>query len=375
MIFSAPVKNLNRERSFILFAVLFITLLGTLMIYESSSIQAYKIAGDAAYFFKRQILFFLIGLGVFFLTLLVDLDFLKRYNKELLIMTIVLLVLVLFVGKKVGGARRWFSIAGINFQPSEILKITFLLYCADYFKRKKAVISNFQLGLIPLGAVLGLICFLLLLEPDLGTAVFWILWTFLFLYLYKAKKWHLIGIMSAGLVLGFFLIKLYPYRLRRITAYLNPFADPKGAGFQLIQAQIAYGQGGIMGVGLGEGKQKLFFLPAAHTDFIFSIIAEEFGLWGTLGIIFIFCLILHKMFNVARRINNEFRRGILLGIIFIFALEVIINIGVSCGLFPTKGLPLPFMSYGGSQLVTHFCLLGLFFNASRPAKRAESSSK
>lgn len=365
-------KSLNKERRFILFAILFLTLFGTLMIYESSSIHAYKVAGDPTYFFKRQLIFFFVGLGLFFVTLLLDLDFLERYNKEFLIITIILLVLVLFIGKKVGGARRWFSLGGINFQPSEILKISFLLYCADYFRRKKKIIGNFQLGLVPLGAVLGLICLLLILEPDLGTAIFWILWTFLFLYLYKAKKRHLIIITLVGLFLVFLLIKFYPYRLRRITAYLNPFADPKGAGFQLIQAQIAYGQGGILGVGLGEGKQKLFFLPAAHTDFIFSIIAEEFGLWGTLGIIFIFCLVLHKMFKVATQIKNEFRRSILLGIIFIIVLEVIINIGVSCGLFPTKGLPLPFMSYGGSQLVTHYILLGLFFNASRTTKRSTS---
>jgi cell division protein FtsW len=168
-----------------------------------------------------------------------------------------------------------------------------------------------------------------------------------------------------GIIASFFLVKFYPYRARRITAYLNPFSDPRGSGFQLIQSQIAYGAGGISGVGFGEGRQKLFFLPAAHTDFIYSIVAEEFGLLGSLGLLALLFLIFHKMFIIAKETKDDFRMAILWGIIFIFFLEVVINIGVSCGLFPTKGLPLPFMSYGGSNLVVHFILLGLFFNASR----------
>ncbi|MCF7888283.1 MAG: FtsW/RodA/SpoVE family cell cycle protein, partial [Candidatus Omnitrophica bacterium] len=157
----------------------------------------------------------------------------------------------------------------------------------------------------------------------------------------------------------------YPYRVRRIIAYLDPFSDPQGSGFQIIQSQLAYSRGGILGVGLGEGKQKLFFLPAAHTDFIFSIIAEELGLILTLGIVSIFFLVIHKMLKISNLIDDNFRKGILFGIAIIFFLEVFINIGVTCGLLPTKGMSLPFISYGGTNLIVHYMLLGLFFNASK----------
>jgi len=365
---SLDEKAMKKERKFILLVVLSISLVGLLLVYEASSIYAFKTTDDPAYFFKRQFVFFFVGLIFFYLTLLVDLEFLKEHSKEILFFTILILIAVIFLGKRTGGARRWISFGGVGFQPSELLKISFLLYCADYCQRKKNLIKNFSLGLFPLGLVLGFISFLLLLQPDLGNVVFWIGWLIIYLFIFQASKKHLILAILIGLVLLLFLVQLYPYRLRRISAYINPFSDPQGAGFQLIQSQVAYGIGGIWGLGLGEGIQKLSFLPAAHTDFIFSILAEEFGLWGSLGFIFLFFLLFHKMFNVAKHQTDGFKRGILWGIVLIFSLEIIINIGVSCGMFPTKGLPLPFMSYGGSNLVVHYILLALFFKASHTEK-------
>ncbi len=362
--------NLKRERKFLFFTIFALTLFGLLMVYEASSIYAFKEYDDAAFFFKRQLLFFAMGLIFFFLTLLVDLGFLRLRNKELLLFTVFCLIAVIFVGKRVGGARRWLHLGGFNFQPSELLKISLLIYAADYYRRKKNLIKSLRLGLLPLGIVFGLVCVLLLLQPDLGTGIFWAMWAVLFLFIFGARKKHLVLIILAGIIFGLIFIKMQPYRFQRIVAYFNPFSDPRGAGFQLIQSQIAYGEGGIWGVGLGEGRQKLSFLPASHTDFVYSIIAEEFGLWGSLGIMFVFFLLFHKMFKIAMLAGDDFKKAILWGIIFIFFLEVIINIGVSCGLFPTKGLPLPFMSYGGSSLVVHYILLGLFFNASRTERVA-----
>ena len=252
-----------------------------------------------------------------------------------------------------------------------MLKITFLLYCTDYCCRKKGLIKNVRLGLIPLGLILFLVCVLLILEPDLGTAVFWVLWTILFLFIFGARQKHLLFVFLSGTIITFFLLKWYAYRVSRIIVWFERFSDPRGAGVKLIQSQIAYGVGGFWGVGLGEGLHKLFFLPAAHTDFIFSIIAEEFGLWGSLGLIFVFFVIFHKMFKIAKFSQDDFHKGLLWGIVFIFFLEITINIGVSCGLFPTKGLPLPFISYGGSSLVVHYILLGLFFNASRQEDKGQ----
>ncbi|MCF7800279.1 putative lipid II flippase FtsW, partial [Candidatus Babeliales bacterium] len=321
--------------------------------------------GDPAYFFKKQTLFFLIALFSFYGTLFLDLNFLKQHSKKILLILIVVLIILPFVGEETGGARRWIEVGGFNFQPSELLKIFFLLYAADYCSRKKTVLKNLYYGFIPIGIVLALICFLLLLQPDLGNVIFWIAWFLIFIYFFGAKIKHLVVIILGCAVSLFFLIKLYPYRIRRIAAYFNPFADPQGAGFQIIQSQLAYGRGGWFGVGLGEGSQKLFFLPAAHTDFIFSIIAEELGLFATLGILFIFFIIIHKLFKIARFTNDLFKKGILFGIALIFFLEIFINLGVTCGLLPTKGMPLPFISYGGTNLVVHYILLGIFFNASK----------
>ena len=357
--------NIRKQRRFIFVTVLILTLFGTLMVYESSSIYAYRITQDAAYFFKKQFIFFAIGLACFFLTLLVDLEFLRKHAKEFLFLTLIVLVALLVIGKKAGGAKRWFHFFGFNLQPSEFLKVFFSIYCIDYIIKRKNNIKNFS-TLIPLWIVLGFMCLIVVVQPDLGTAVFWVLWTLCMLFLYRTKKKHLGLIVLVGLIAVTLLITLYPYRFRRITGYLNPFADPRDSGFQLIQSQIAYGQGGLFGVGFGESRQKLFFLPAAHTDFIFSIIAEEFGMVGSVFILIIFFVLFHKMYNIAKANEDEFRKGLLFGILLIFFLEIIINIGVSCGLFPTKGLPLPFISYGGSNLIVHYILLALFFNASRP---------
>jgi len=366
--------SLRSERRFIFLTVLILTLFGMLMVYESSSLYAYRTAQDAAYFFKKQFIFFAIGFICFLLTLLVDLEFLRKHAKEFLFVTLVVLIALLVIGKKAGGAKRWFHLLGFNLQPSEFLKVFFSIYCIDYIIKRKNNIKSFS-TLVPLWIVLGFMCLVVVVQPDLGTAMFWVLWTLLMLFLYRARKKHLGIIVLAGVIAVSFLIAFYPYRFRRITGYINPFADPQDSGFQLIQSQIAYGQGGLLGVGFGESRQKLFFLPAAHTDFIFSIIAEDFGLVGSVFLLVVFFVLFHKMYNIAKRNEDEFRRGLLFGILLIFFLEIVINIGVSCGLFPTKGLPLPFVSYGGSNLIVHYILLALFFNASRIETRPVEAGK
>lgn len=366
--------TLRNERRFIFVTVLILTLFGMLMVYESSSLYAFRTTQDAAYFFKKQLIFFLAGIACFLLTLVIDLEFLRKHAKELLFSTLIILVILLVIGKKAGGAKRWFHLFGFNLQPSEFLKIFFTIYCVDYIVKRKNSIKKFS-TLIPLWIVLGVMCAVVIVQPDLGTAMFWVLWTLFMLFLYRARKKHLGLIVLAGVIAATLLIAFYPYRFRRITGYLNPFADPQDSGFQLIQSQIAYGQGGIFGVGFGESRQKLFFLPAAHTDFIFSIIAEDFGMIGSTILLIVFFVLFHKMYNIARKSEDEFRRGLLFGILLIFALEIVINVGVSCGLFPTKGLSLPFISYGGSNLIAHYVLLALFFNASRPEAKPVKPAK
>jgi len=357
--------NVKKARRFIFATVLALSLFGILMVYDASSVYAWKTTGDYAYFLKRQFIFLLIALVVFFFSLLPDVDVFRRYAKGSLALTVGLLILVLFVGKASGGAKRWLYFLGISLQPSELLKIAFPLYCSDYLVRKGPLIKNFKEGILPLVIMSCFVFTLLILEPDLGSVIFWGMWLFVVLFLCGAKKRHLWFIFLLGCALILILVVIAPYRLSRIVSFLNPWGDPQNRGFQVVQSQIAYGRGGIFGVGLGASRQKLFFLPAAHTDFISSIIAEEFGLIGISAVIIAFSFLIKVMFDLALRMRDTFRRNLGLGIVFLLMLEVIINLGVGCGFFPTKGLPLPFISYGGSSLVVHYLLLGVFFNLSR----------
>ena len=359
------MKKLQRERRKIFLIVFGLSLFGLLMIYEASSIYAWRLTGDSAYFFKRQLVYFILGLIAFFSVLAVDLEFLRRKSALLLAVNLIFLALVLIIGRQVGGARRWLSLGGFSIQPSEFLKISFLLYCVDYLCRKGGALRNFHRGMLPLLVVGGVSACLILLAPDLGTVIFWLGWLFLMLFIANARKKHLMFLVLAGLIGGGVLVKLYPYRVQRLTSYLNPWADPHGSGFQLIQSQIAYGSGGITGVGLGASNQKFLFLPAAHTDFVFSIVAEEFGFLGAIGMIGIFFFLFHTMFTLSFRITKPFQRMLCVGIALVMGLEIAVNIGVTCGLFPTKGLSLPFLSYGGSNLIVHYLLLGILFKSTK----------
>jgi len=356
---------MNKERKLLFIFALSFTLFGMLMVYEASSIYAWRLTADGGYFFKRQMVCFFLGLALFFSVLALNLRDLRRYFRPALIFNIILLLIVLLAGKSSGGARRWLSLFGFNLQPSEFLKVSFMLYCTDYLQRKGPLIRNFKKGLLPLFVISGLAFLLVVLEPDLGTVIFLSLWMFAMLFIHNARMRHLVLIFLVGLCLSGILVKLYPYRFARITAYFDPWKDPRGSGFQLIQSQIAYGSGGLWGVGLGESKQKLLYLPAAHTDFIFSIIAEEFGYAGSLALLAFFVFFFMIIMRMAGKMRDPFLSALCRGIGLIFGLEFAINIGVTCGLFPTKGLSLPFISYGGSSLIAHYLLLAVLFNASR----------
>jgi cell division protein FtsW len=322
---------------------------------------------DSAYFLKRHIVYLLFGFIFMFASMAIDQDKLKKIAKPLFLISLFFLVLSLVPGlsREVSGAKRWIKIGGFGFQPSEMIKITFIMYLADFLSRRKDIINNFYYGILPSLIALAIPILLILLQPDLGTAI------------------SLVGIVSimwfcAGMSLNYFILAglaalpaLYvlvfsvPYRRARILAFLNPWADPKGSGFQIIQSQIALGSGGLFGQGLGQGKQKLFYLPAAHTDFIFSVITEEMGIIGAVAVTILFVLLIWQMIKVVRFSSDEFLRFLSIGIISLISIQTVVNIGVSIGMFPTKGLPLPFISYGGSSLVFDMIAVGLLLNASR----------
>jgi len=347
--------------------ITFLVSIGITMIYSSSGVYALEELGDKTYYLNRHLLFLCIGLLTSFAILAFDYRELRTIAKPLMIFVLIMLVLVLIpgIGKASFGARRWFRIGAFHFQPSEFAKLALLIYVADFLARKQNKIKDFFEGFLPLIIVMGLFCLLIVKQPDLGNSILIAAIVLIVMFAAGAQITH-IGILvllaSPALIL---LIVMVPYRLRRIMAFLNPMDDVQGVGFQLAQSQIALGSGGLFGVGLGKSAQKLFYLPAAHTDFIFSIIGEELGLLGTLGVVFLFAAFIWQGARIAKRITDPFGHYLAFGIIVMIGLQAVINIGVSIGAFPTKGLPLPFISYGGSALIFNMMAVALLLNISR----------
>lgn len=341
--------------------------IGIVMIYSASAIYAYGKMGDSLYFLKRHLIYLAIGLAAMFLTMSIDLNKIKKFSKPAILAAIILLVLVLIpqIGRQTAGARRWFRFGPVNFQPSEFAKIAMILYIADFVSRKGAAVKNFIQGYIPAMVILAASVGLILLEPDLGTAITISIVAILMLFAGGVKVSHIMVSILASLPALYLLLFRVPYRRKRIMIFLNPWADKRGTGFQIIQSFIALGSGGLFGVGLGQSRQKLFYLPASHTDFIFSIIGEELGLIGTASIVILFFLFVWQGMKAAFKAPGTFARLLSFGIVSLIALEAIINISVTAGALPTKGLPLPFISYGGSGLIVHLAAVGLLLNVAK----------
>ncbi len=344
--------------------------LGIVMVYSSSGVYALQNFGDSLYFVRRHIIFVAIGLFTTFGVMAVDYRVLRQYAKPLLIVTIVLLVAVLIpgIGKKSYGAQRWFRFGPINFQPSELAKLTVLIYAADFLARKKMKIKSFWKGFIPLICVLGVVSGLILKQPDLGNVILIGGAVLIMMFIAGARTKHILSLFLLSLPALYFLVFHVGYRKRRIFAFFNPSDDVQNVGFQLHQSYVALGSGGLWGVGLGKSMQKLFYLPAAHTDFIFAIIGEELGLLrGTLPVVVLFAAFIWYGARIAKRTQEPFGYFLCIGIVAMLGMQAIVNIGVSIGVLPTKGLPLPFISYGGSALIFNLISVGLLLNVSRTA--------
>lgn len=341
--------------------------IGIIMIYSASSIYAMERYKDSFFFLKRHVSFIAIGAVLAFLAMSIDYRVLRKLSFPILFLSVFLLMLVLIpgIGREVSGARRWFRFKFISFQPSELANLAVIIYIADFISRKKDRLKEFFRGFLPPIAVLGCIAVLILIQPDLGTVMALVAVVWLMLFVAGVRLSYLLSTVLAGLPLLSILILSAPYRRMRILAFLNPWQDPKGSGFQIIQSQVSLGSGGIFGVGLGHSKQKLFYLPAAHTDFIFSIIGEELGLIGTLGVIILFIIFIKESLKAVKNAPDTFGYFLSMGLLLMISLKAIINIGVSCGMFPTKGLPLPFISYGGSSFIFDMVSLGLLINIAR----------
>ena len=344
--------------------------IGIVMIYSASAIYAFERMKDSTHYLKRHLLYLVLGVLVTLTAMRIDYTKLRKYIKPSLLISIVLLILVLIPGisREIGGARRWFRFIGTGFQPSEFAKLALILYMADILDRKQSVIRSFRYGFLPPMIVLGLLIGLVLLQPDLGTAASFVLVSFIMLFVAEVNLIYIVPFTLAAIPALYFLIFKVSYRRRRIVAFLDPWADPKGAGFQIIQSFVALGSGGLLGVGLGQSRQKLFYLPESHTDFIFSIIGEELGLLGTVAVVVLFILFIWQGMRIAVKAKDLFGQLLALGIVSMIFLEVAINIGVATGTIPTKGLPLPFISYGGSNLIFNMVGVGLLLNIAKERK-------
>ena len=347
--------------------VILLMSLGIVMIYSSSGVYALHELGDKTHFLFRHLLFLCIGFFLTWAVMAMDYRDLRKIPKPLLFLSFILLVLVLIphVGKASYGARRWFKIGPINFQPSEFAKMAMLIYAADFLTRKHSKIAHFKEGFLPLIMVMGAMCLLIVKQPDLGNSVLIASIVMIMLFVAGARLKHVGSLCLLAVPALWFLVASAPYRMRRIVAFLDPWQDSQGVGFQLTQSQIALGNGGIFGVGLGQSVQKLFYLPAAHTDFILSIIGEELGLMGTLAVVILFIAFIWQGARIAKRATDPFGYFLCIGIVSMLGLQAVVNIGVSIGAFPTKGLPLPFVSYGGSALIFNMMAVGLMLNISR----------
>ncbi len=341
--------------------------LGIIMIYSSSGIYAMHELGDGLYFLKRHLIFLVIGFLGALVTMAIDYRDLQKYSKPLLIIAVVMLILVLIphIGKSSYGARRWFKLGAINFQPSEYAKMAMLIYTADFLTRKQNMLKNFFKGFFPLLMVMGIVCALILKQPDFGRTLLIAAIVMLSFYIAGGRTRYMAFLGVLALPAFYFLVVNVPYRWTRIVTFLDPWSDPQGTGFQLTQAQIAFGSGGLCGVGLGKSLQKLFYLPAAHTDFILSIIGEELGFFVAFGVICLFICLIWQGARIAKRVSDPFGYFLSIGIVAMLGLQAMVNVGVSMGALPTKGLPLPFISYGGSALIFQMMAVGLLLNISR----------
>ncbi len=348
--------------------VLVLTGAGIVMMGSASMDYAAERNGTPFFFLERHILFVAAGLLLMWAMTRIPLAAWSRGGPTLLVAGLVLLVLVLVpgIGNEVNGATRWIDLGAFNLQPSEVMKFCFVIYLASYIQRRQRDIAGKLSGMTEPALFLGATAVLLLAEPDFGATVVIGGTAVVMLFMAGAR------LLPFGFLLGLAvsavaaLAVISPYRMKRLVTYLDPWQEQYGGGYQLVQALIAFGRGEVTGVGLGNSVQKLFYLPEAHTDFVFAIIAEELGLVGGVVFILLFSTLVWRMLHIARQAaarQQVFAAHVALGVALVVAGQVFINIGVNAGLLPTKGLTLPFLSYGGSSLVMLFAMIGLVLRA------------
>jgi cell division protein FtsW len=354
----------------ILLAVTLVLLtLGVIIVSSASAPEALRLTEGANvfHFGLRQLLFAIVGVALMFLLMKLPYQYLKKFSIWLGLSSIFLLVLVLFVAKSVKGAHRWLDLGFTNFQPSEYAKLSVILILAHYLAAIKREINNFVLGIGMPIVFVAMISLLILLEPDLGTTLVIFFTMMVMLYVAGARMPHLVGVGLSGVVAVALLVMMKSYRAQRLVAFLDPWKDRQGDGWQIIQSLYALGSGGPFGMGLGMGRQKFNYLPEAHTDYIFSIFGEELGLIGTIAVITLFFLIAWRGFKIAITVKDNYGRILAGGLTVSIVFQALLNIAVVTSTVPVTGITLPFLSYGGSSLLICLASVGILLNISKNA--------
>ena len=352
---------------FLLWIIIILSGVGLVMVYSSSiDVAALKQISKYQnyYYLLRHSIYLTISIFCGLIAFLIPINFWQKFAPTFFVFGILLLIAVLVpgIGKTVNGSQRWIPIGIINFQPSELVKLFTIIYAADYVLRKSRQIGTFVKGFLPMSVAIALVGSLLIYQPDFGALVVVISISMGILFLGGISLKIIFGLMLSVPIAMYSLLKIAPYRVDRITTFLAPFEDLYGKGWQLSHSLIAIGRGDFFGVGLGESIQKLQYLPEAHTDFILAILAEELGLFGFTVIIFLYAVMIIRIFGISKistQLRNNFSALMAQGIALWFGIQAAINIGVNVGFFPTKGLTLPFVSYGGSALLVTFIASGI----------------
>jgi cell division protein FtsW len=343
--------------------------IGVVAVYSASAMISEATYGGTGRFLTTHLVAIALGVGVGMGMLCLPYATIRRMAPWVFVAGLVLVALVDLWGQEAGGARRWFRVGRLSLQPSALIQLGLVLYLADFLARRSAEIHDFRRGVLPALIATGVAAGLVVIQPDLGTTVAIGAVALLLLVIAKARWPHVAGVAAVAGVAVAVLLATAGYRRRRLLSFLDPWEDPLGAGYQIIQSYLAFANGGLVGEGIGGSLQKLFFLPNAHTDFIFAIIGEELGLVGTSAVIGLFALWIGCGCRIAVAAGDLFSKYLVLGLVGMVGFEVMVNMAVVTGLLPTKGLPLPFISYGGSSMVINLAACGLILRASRHSER------
>ncbi len=347
--------------------IIILMLFGLLMIYSSSSIWAEYKSGNSFHYCIYQGIFVLIGIILMIGLSKIDVNIYYRWASKLLLIAVVLLILVLIPGVGIirNGSRSWFGIGGLGIQPSEFAKLALIIFSSKYLEKSNKFLKDYKKGVFPILGILFFIFGLIMLEPDFGTGMIMVISIVALLFVAGVNMKFFLGLGLIGTIGIIVLIVVAPYRMDRITSFLDPWQDPLGTGFQIIQSLYSIGPGGLLGMGLFNSRQKHFYLPEPQTDFIFSIISEELGILGIVIVISLFTVFLYRSFKISLRQTDKFKKYLSFGFTFQIIIQAILNLAVVIGLIPVTGVTLPFLSYGGSSLLISCISIGIILAISR----------